>query len=536
MPLRPLNQSSFFDPEFACPDCIVPGTVAWLLARKRSMLFPAWLFRGWRGGGRGRNAWPSAVLMTLVLLRWTEEGMSRRASVRRARTDAQWRAAMGIRLDRAVPSERTLRDFERFLRQRHPAAGVPRHLLFHEHVVRLCKQAGVVGSDAVWAGDSTPMWCYGALLDTVRLLGDGLRMLGRRWAQATRRTLGDVAAEWELPWLLAKSTKGGLDIDWRSPEARAEAIHRLASDVLTAVARVSAELYKARRGLRKSVWRFARRLARTVQNDLETDEKGRLVVARRVARGRLVSLTDPQARHGRKSKSQTFKGFKVHVVGDVVSGLIAAITVTPGNVHDSQPAHRLIRRAKDLFKTLDRVLADTAYGSVELRRHVERTLDVRLLAPSPKGSVPQDKMRFRKEDFEVDLDEMTALCPNGVLTSELTSSSNKGVPRPRFAWPKDACASCPVRTRCLGGAKGRRKLTLHPHERELREIRAEWAQPETRAAYRVRSQCERLVNQVVRHGGRQARSWGLASAHLQAHAITSVSNLALLARALAEKT
>ena len=70
-------------------------------------------------------------------------------------------------------------------RKHHPEAGVPRHLLFHEHVVRLCSDAKVVvGHDAVWAGDSTPMWCYGAVLDTVRLLGDGLRMLARRWASA----------------------------------------------------------------------------------------------------------------------------------------------------------------------------------------------------------------------------------------------------------------------------------------------------------------------------------------------------------------
>jgi len=534
MPLRPLTQSSFFDPEYACPACIVPGTVAWVLARKRSALFPAWLFRGWRGAGRGRNAWPATVLMTLVLLRWTEEGMSRRASVRRARTDAQWRASMGIRLDSAVPSGRTLRDFERFLRQRHPEAGVPRHLLFHEHIVRLCSDSGVVGADAVWAGDSTPMWCYGAALDTVRLLGDGLRMLAQKWARATRRTLEDVAKDWELPWLLAKSTKGGLDIDWRCAEARASAIGRLAGDVLGVVDRVNADQRESRTGLRKSVLRLARRLVRVVQNDLETDEQGRIVVARRVAQGRLVSLTDPQARHGRKSKSKTFKGFKLHIVGDVVSGLIAAVTVTPGNVHDSRPAHRLIRRAKDLFHKIDRVLADTAYGAVELRQKVRRTLGVELLAPSPKGSQPSDKTRFRKADFEVNLDEGTATCPNGVSTSELTSSAFKGVPRPRFAWPKEACSSCPLRKRCLGDAKGRRKLTLHPQERELRKLREDWAKPETRRAYRVRSQCERLVNQMVRHGGRQARAWGLAPTHLQAHAIASTCNLALLAKALAE--
>jgi len=46
--------------------------------------------------------------------------------------------------------------------------------------------------------------------------------------------------------------------------------------------------------------------------------------ARKVARARLISLTDPQARHGRKSKSSVFNGFKLHVLGDSVGGLIAA--------------------------------------------------------------------------------------------------------------------------------------------------------------------------------------------------------------------
>ena len=264
---------------------------------------------------------------------------------------------------------------------------------------------------------------------------------------------------------------------------------RLANDVLGVVERVKADLGQVRSGLRKSVLRFARQLLRVVHKDLETDDEGRLVVARRVSEGRLVSITDPQARNGRKSKSQTFKGFKLHRVGDVVSGLIAAVTVTAGNVHDSRPAHRLIRRAKDPFHVIDRVLADTAYGAVDLRRHVLRTLGVNLLAPSPKGALPKDKTRFRKADFEVDLDAATAMCPNDVTTSDLRSSSFKGVACPRFVWPKDACSSCPLRQRCLGDSKGRRTLTLHPHERELREIREEWAKPETREAYRVRSQC-----------------------------------------------
>ncbi len=94
---------------------------------------------------------------------------------------------------------------------------------------------------------------------------------------------------------------------------------------------------------RKRLLRKGRYLLRVVAQDLEPDDAGRLVVARKVAANRLVSLTDPQARHGRKSKSQTFEGFKVHVLGDVVSGLLLSLSVTSGNVHDGQPAHRLIR-------------------------------------------------------------------------------------------------------------------------------------------------------------------------------------------------
>ena len=318
MPRRSLAQSSFFDPQFAAPGCLVPGTVPWLIAEHRRALFPAWLFVGWRGSGRGRNAWPSNVLMTMVLLRWAEEGMSRLASVRRARTDIAWRAAMGLALDHLVPSERTLRDFEGFMRGQHPEVGRPRIQLFHEHVVRLCLEKKVVGDNATWATDSTPMWCYGAILDTVRLLGDGLRGLARRWARATRSDVVAVAEGWGLPWLLARSTKGGLAIDWRDRNARADGLDRLAADVVGVVERVRHELRNARASFRKSLLKRCDLLARVIRDDLETDESGRLVIARRVSPDRLVSLTDPEARHGRKTRSRTYHGFKIHVVGDVV--------------------------------------------------------------------------------------------------------------------------------------------------------------------------------------------------------------------------
>jgi len=535
MPVRSLSARSFFDPEFVSPGCLEPGSLPWALARHRAKWFPAWLFAEWRGNGRrGRDAWPAVVLMTLVLLRWSEQGMSRRAAARRAGTDVVWCAAMGLALGTASPSERTLRDFERFLLRRHGSTQVPRYLLFHEHIVRSSIERGVVaGARAAWAMDSTPMWCYGAARDTVRLLGDGLRMLAQTWGRATRRPLAAVADEWQLPWLLAKSTKGAFRVDWSQAAATAIVVTELASNVVDAVAVIRRKLESVRSGLRKRLLHDCRHLLRVVSNDLETDADGRLAIAERVAADRLVSITDPEARHGRKSKSQTFNGFKVHLLGDIVSGFILSVAVTKGNVHDGAPAHRLIKRAKELCADVRQVLADTAYGGARLRHVVDGLFGVRLVAPPPPVNGKAGKIG--KGDVILNREAQTATCANGVVTDDirLVWSSEHNVHVPLVAWPKATCDICPLSTRCRGKDTGRRRMLLHPYEDELRAAREAWSQPETRTLYRTRTQCERLVNQITRYGGRQARAFGLQQAQLQAHAIASASNLRVLAKSLA---
>jgi len=537
MPIRSLAASSFFDPEFVSPGCLVPGSLPWVLARHRSKWFPAWLFADWRGQGRrGRDAWPAVVLVTILLLRWSELGMSRRAAVRRAGTDVVWRAAMGLALGTSTPSERTLRDLERFLLGRHGSTHVPRYLLLHEHIVRACLDGGVVNATkAAWAMDSTPMWCYGAARDTVRLMGDGLRMLAQAWGRATRRSLVAVADEWQMPWLLAKSTKGAFNVDWSRANATATVVAQIAANVVSAVAVVRRNVESVRPGLRKALLRRCRHLLRVVGDDLETDGQGNLVIAKHVAANRLVSITDPEARHGRKSKSQAFNGFKAHLLGDVVSGLILSVAVTKGNLHDSAPAHRLIRRAKDLCADMEQVLADTAYGGARLRHLVQGACGMALLAPPPPVNSKDGKIG--KGDVIIDRDARTVTCANGIVTDDLrwVWSSEHGVHVPRVAWPKAACAVCPLSTRCRGKDTGGRRMLLHPYEDELRAAREAWSHPEIRALYRTRTQCERLVHQITRYGGRQARAFGLRLAQIQAHAIAATSNLRLLGRALAAK-
>lgn len=170
-----------------------------------------------------------------------------------------WRAALGLSLGTSTPSERTLRDFERFLEERHGDTQLPRYLLLHEHIVRVCLDHGVVDtSKAKWSMDSTPMWCYGAARDTVRLLGDGLRMLGGTWRRATRRSLAAIADEWQMPFLLAKSTKGAFHVDWSQATTTGTVVSQLAAHVVDAVAIVRRGVESVRRGFRKALLRRCR--------------------------------------------------------------------------------------------------------------------------------------------------------------------------------------------------------------------------------------------------------------------------------------
>ncbi len=68
--------------------------------------------------------------------------------------------------------------------------------LLHEHIVRLCLSNGIVGKAPIWAMDSTPMWCFGAVHGTFRLLGDGLRTLCLKVARWTGRSIEELAADW----------------------------------------------------------------------------------------------------------------------------------------------------------------------------------------------------------------------------------------------------------------------------------------------------------------------------------------------------
>lgn len=506
-------------------------------------MIPLFLQGEWRGAGPGgRAAWPAPTLMALMLLRWAEGGVPRLTACRRAKTDLAWRAAMNLGASGATPSEKTMREFEWWLMQRSPSCDVPRYHVVHQWLFEMVVK-GEPSNERLWMEDSTPMFCFGALRGTVRLLGDGLRGLLRRWARATHTSLARLALDLGVAWVTAKSTKGGLGIDWRNAESRHDVVHRLATDVQRVVAHVMDRVLEIPIQHRRAVQRRCEVLLKVMVDDLETDAAGRLVVAIKTASDRIVSVTDPEARSGRKSRKQPFKGFKLNVLGDLLTGIVAAVRVVPGNAGDGGPGIELLERAKAMGLQLQRVLADTAYGGTP-DRMAALALGVELVAPPPPLTRKKGDA-LRKHEFNVDFDAGRAICPAGESTSDHRLVTLKDGVHSRFEWPADRCAACRLRTRCMptwrdvtgdtrrGRPRKGRRLTLDVHEQELRASRATWADPARRAEYRRRGEGELLIARVVRYGGRRALAFGIAAAELQAYAVAMAANLARLARTLA---
>ena len=76
--------------------------------------------------------------------------------------------------------------------------------------------------------------------------------------------------------------------------------------------------------------------------DVEAGEDGVFASPGKVARDRLISTVDVEARHGHKSRARTFDGYKTHLAVDPDDELITAVAVTAANTADRQVIDELL--------------------------------------------------------------------------------------------------------------------------------------------------------------------------------------------------
>ena len=95
--------------------------------------------------------------------------------------------------------------------------------------------------------------------------------------------------------------------DYEDPQAREALVDALAKDARALLVSLDG------RELEAAVGDAAELLASVTGQDLDEGEDGVFRIARRVAKDRVISTVDPDARHGHKTSAWGFDGYKGHV-------------------------------------------------------------------------------------------------------------------------------------------------------------------------------------------------------------------------------
>ena len=508
------HQGDLFD-EVArfCEETLPENSIYGFLARERDRLFPDELFAD-LFTGKGRRSVPPSVVATVMTLQRLD-GLSDREAVERYAFDARWRYAAGVGGFSGSGWARFAHTVLVDMRERLRKSERPDRVF--EVALQAAHAAGVVGRRRVL--DSTPLYDAVATMDTVTLIRSALRGLLK-------------AAEVELAAELRAVLSGCDDyvavgkprIDWDDPHAREGLIASRARDGYAVLAVLHG------RELVEVVEQAAVLLATVLGQDLDAGEDGVFRVARRVAKDRLISTVDPDARHGHKTSSRGFDGYKGHAAVDPDSEIITATTVTPGNTGDAAAAADLI---SDLLTDTDTeqgeqgptVYGDAAYGTGEFHDLLDEAgieSRCKTQAPTAAGGL------FPKDRFDIDLDAHTATCPAGVTAPIRAARSGDGS---GIAYFGQACAGCLMRAQCTTAKQGR-SVSIGPHEQALADARARQADPGWAADYRAtRPKVERKLGHLMRrkHGGRRARVRGIDRVDADFRLLAAAINFARLA-------
>jgi Transposase DDE domain/Transposase domain (DUF772) len=471
--------------------------------------FQAELARAYADSPKGQPPVPPARLALATILQ-AYTGVSDDEVIEATVMDRRWQLVLDCMGAEAPPfSKGTLVGF----RKRLIEENLDRRLV--ERTVELAARTGGFGARALRAAlDSSPLWGAGRVEDTWNLMGHALRKaLGviaavQGWGQAAGTAV--MAGLAGVPQLAASSLKAALDADWDDPAARDQAL----AEVLGLLDRVEAFIAGQAGDQAAAV---AVMTARQVR-DQDVDCSGPAPALRRgVARDRRISVEDAQMRHGRKSRSVRFDGYKRHVLRDLDTGLVPAVGITPANVPEAAVTGDIAADLDAAGRRLSELHIDRAYLASALVR--DRGPDLAIFCKAWR--VRNTGGRFAKDQFTVDFDTGQLTCPAG--------ASMPFEPGKTVRFPKDTCAACPLRQRCTTSSNGR-SVAIHPDEALLAELRHRQQTPQGRAKLRERVAVEHALAHVGHWQGRRARYLGTRKNLFDLRRIAVVHNLHIIAR------
>ena len=281
-----------------------------------------------------------------------------------------------------------------------------------EQSLRLARESGYLkgkGGMRV-AMDTTYILGRGAVKGTYNLLADGIVKLMRALSAVEDMPVPRWAETHGYKGYVGSSVKGEAAIDWSDRRARRRLLARIVADAdrLLELARQAQDGLNADSPERQAIVDAAELLGQLLLQDVKRsgigddpgDDDGGVSLKDGVSKDRMVSVHDPQMRHGHKSSRRRFDGHKAAVVVDTDTQLITAVDVLAGNAWDSTGALELVEQSEaGADVPVVETMGDTAYGDGGTRQDFAEA-GRKLVARVPRR--PNSK-HFPKDDFVIDL-------------------------------------------------------------------------------------------------------------------------------------
>ncbi|MEM7418081.1 MAG: transposase [Gemmatimonadota bacterium] len=368
--------------------------------------------------------------------------------------------------------------------------------------------------------DSSPLLGAGRVEDTFNLLGRAISQLVEVAVSEAGVDREAVVEELRLTVASGPSVKAVLDVDWRKPAARSTALRELLAQ-FERVRQWLLETFDAAALEQPPLSDRLATVARIIEQDTEPDPDAPGPGGRRMrvggAKDRLISLSDRDMRHGRKSKKKVFSGYKRHVAVDAdIRGLVCATVVQPANHREHAAAAPLVEKLRAQGFVLSEAHIDRGYLAASVVTEM-RSEGVEVVSKPPTEA---RRDYFPKSAFAMDFESETITCPAGATTRLRLGKT--------VAFPIGACRSCELKSNCTRSRQ--RQLAVHPQERWYREMAEELSTAEGRHLRRQRVYVEHALARVGSIQGRRARFRGLDKNQFDLDRTAVVANCYVLGR------
>jgi hypothetical protein len=264
-------------------------------------------------------------------------------------------------------------------------------------------------------------------------------------------------------------------------------------------------------------------LRQIIDQDLEPDPSGsgRLRIRQGVAEDRRVSIEDKEMRHGRKTKSKRFNGYKRHIAIDLDTLLVLAVAVLPANRPEQDAAPSLVADIATQGLTIDALYIDRAYINAPIVDEILARRGRVVCRPW----LAHNGTHFSKRDFTLNMRDRTITCPAGEQQPIVLGA--------KVEFPAETCNPCPLRAKCTDAGPDRgRSIAIAENELLQQRLRKQAATPQGRRELRERVPIEHRQAHTCRRQGRRARYLGSRKNEFDLRRASVISNLEIIQRRL----